>query len=73
MELTASEHGKFLGRSPYYLESLGLTCSITIYRLYDAGQSNTVSNNSFIYKQKGFCFYLAILIILLLVSTEIKE
>lgn len=73
MELIASEHGKLLGRSTYYLESLGLTCSITICQLCDAGQSNTVSNNSLICKQKGFCFYLVILVILLLVSTEKKE
>lgn len=54
------------------MESLDLTCRITIYQLYDEGQSNTVSNNSFIYKPKGCSFYLAILGILLLVSTEIK-
>lgn len=54
------------------MERLGLTCSVTICQLYDAVRSNIVSNNSVICKQEGFSFSPAILVILLLVSTEIK-
>ena len=39
---------EFIEMNVCILESLGLTCSINIDQFLDAGQSNFVSNNSFI-------------------------